>query len=178
MPQEVADQRRRRLRASARAKGQPVSALRLALAAWTVFVTNIPAEQLTVDEAIVLGRARWQIELIFKLWKSHGQVDELRDVKKWRVLCELYAKLIGQIVQHWLVLVSCWQAAARSLTKAAQTIQLQVMGLAKAMGKRARLVEEITSLARCIAAGCRIDRRKKHPNTYQLLLDVTEGVLA
>jgi len=178
VPQEVADQRRRRLRASARAKGETVSALRLALAAWTVFVTNIPAEQLTLDEAIVLGRARWQIELIFKLWKSQGQVDELRDVKKWRVLCELYAKLLGQIVQHWLVLVSCWQDAARSLSKAAQTIQLQVMGLAKAMGKRARLVEEITSLARCIAAGCRIDRRKKHPNTYQRLLDVTEGVLA
>jgi hypothetical protein len=46
------------------------------------------------------------------------------------------------------------------------------------MRQGARLVEEIRSLARGIAAGCRINRRKKHPNTYQLLLDVTEGALA
>jgi hypothetical protein len=176
--QEVADQRRRQLRRAARAKGKMVSALRLALAAWTVFVTNIPPEQLSVEEAIVLGRTRWQIELIFKLWKSHGQVDIMREVQIWRVLCELYAKLIGQVVQHWLLLVSCWREAARSLSKAAQTIRLHVMGLAKAMRWPARLVEEIGSIADCIAAGCRLNRRKKHPNTYQLLLDITEGCLA
>lgn len=178
VPQEVADQRRRRLRAEAREKGQTVSAVRLALAAWTVFVTSIPAEQLTLNEAVVLGRARWQIELIFKLWKSHGQVDVLPTAQKWRVLCEVYAKILGQIVQQWLLVVSCWQSAARSLTKAAQTLRLHVMGLAKAMRQEARLVEEIGTIARCIGAGCRMNRRKKHPNTYQLLLDITEGVLA
>jgi hypothetical protein len=177
-PQEVADQRRRRLRAAAREKGETVSAVRLALAAWTVFVTSLPPEQLTLAEAVVLGRVRWQIELIFKLWKSHGQVDLLPTVQKWRVLCEVYAKILGQIVQHWLLVVSCWHQAARSLTKAAQTLRLHVMGLAKAMRQEARLVEEIETIARCISAGCRMNRRKKHPNTYQLLLDITEGVFA
>jgi hypothetical protein len=177
-PQEVADQRRRRLRAEARAKGETVSALRLALATWTVFVTNIPPERLTIDEAIVLGRARWQIELIFKLWKSHGQVDVMRDVKQWRILSEVYGKLIGQIIQHWLLVVSCWRDAQRSLTKGAQTIRLHAMGLAKAMRQPERLEEEISSIVACITAGCRMNRRKKHPNTYQLLLACTEGVLA
>jgi hypothetical protein len=178
VPQQVASQRRRRLRKEARAKGETPSRLRLALAAWTVFVTNIPPELLSLEEALVLGRTRWQIELLFKLWKSHGQVDLLRDVKPWRVLCEIYAKLIGMIVQHWLLLVSCWQFPDRSLPKAAQTIRLHVLGLAKAMRCLARLVEEIGTIARCIAAGCRINRRKQHPNTFQLLLDITEGVLA
>jgi hypothetical protein len=178
VPQEVADQRRRRLRAAAREKGKTVSAVRLALAAWTVFVTSIGPEQLTLAEAVVLGRARWQIELIFKLWKSQGQVDVLREVAKWRVLCEVYAKILGQIVQHWLLLVSCWQDATRSLSKAAQTLRLHVMGVAKAMRQTARLEEEIETIARCIGAGCHMNRRKKHPNAYQLLLDITEGVLA
>jgi Transposase DDE domain len=178
VPQEVADQRRRRLRAAAREQGETVSAVRLALAAWTVFVTSIPPAQLTLAEAVVLGHARWQIELIFKLWKSQGQVDVLREVQQWRVLCEVYAKILGQIVQHWLLLVSCWQQAARSLTKAAQTLRLHVMGVAKAMRQTARLEEEIETIARCIGAGCRMNRRKKHPNTYQLLLDITEGVFA
>ena len=71
VPQDVAETRRRRLRKAARDKGRPVSATRLALAAWTMFVTNVPPERLTLREALVLGRLRWQIELLFKLWKSH-----------------------------------------------------------------------------------------------------------
>jgi hypothetical protein len=177
VPQKVAAQRRRRLREEARAKGETPSGVRLALAGWTVFVTNIPRHLLSLEEALVLGRTRWQIELLIKLWKSHGQVDLLRDVKPWRILCEIYAKLIAMIVQHWLFLVSCWQFPDRSLPKAAQTIRLHILGLAKAMGCGARLVEEIGTLARCIAAGCRINRRKQHPNTFQLLLDISEGVL-
>jgi hypothetical protein len=173
VPQEVADQRRRRLRADARAKGKMVSATRLCLAAWTVFVTNIPPERLCVAEAVVFGRARWQIELIFKLWKSHGDVDTLRSVQCWRILCEVYAKLIGQIMQHWVVLVSCWADAARSLTKAAQTIRLHVLSLAQAVHHHACLIEEITHIAQCIAAGCRMNQRKHQPNTYQLLLEST-----
>ena len=41
VPQDVADTRRRRLRAAARDKGRQVSATRLALAAWTIFVTHV-----------------------------------------------------------------------------------------------------------------------------------------
>ncbi|MFN8501192.1 MAG: transposase [Kouleothrix sp.] len=78
-----------------------------------MFVTTIPPDGLTVTEALVLARARWQIELLFKLWKSHGQIDLVRDVQPWRVLCELYGRLLNQIVQHWLLLVSRWDAPAR-----------------------------------------------------------------
>jgi hypothetical protein len=102
--QEVVDQRRRRLRQEAKAKGETLSPLRLALAGWSVFVTTIPPELLTVEEAPLLGRARWQIELLIKLWKSHGQIDLVREVQPWRVLCELYGRLLGQIVQHWVLL--------------------------------------------------------------------------
>lgn len=173
-PQEVVDQRRRRLRREARDKGETVSQLRLALAAWTVYVTTIPPELLSVEEALILGRSRWQIELLFKLWKSHGQIDLVREVQVWRVLCELYGRLLGQIVQHWLMLVGCWENEARSLTKAAQTIRAHWLVLATAMQRPERLEEAIATLARCIRSGCRMNRRKKHPNTYQLFQDALD----
>jgi hypothetical protein len=173
VPQAVADERRRRLRAVARKKGRMVSARRLALAAWTMLVTNVPADRLTVREALVLGRARWQIELLFKLWKSHGRVDESRSLKPWRILCEVYAKLLAMVVQHWLFLVSCWAYPHRSLTKAAQTVQKHALHLASAFGRLTALVRAITTVKHCLAAGCRMNRRKKHPNTYQLLLEAT-----
>ena len=47
-----------------------------ATATWTIVVTNVPRELLNVEEAMLLARLRWQIELLFKLWKSHGGIDE------------------------------------------------------------------------------------------------------
>src|SRR6266496_4259352 len=74
-PQEVVDQRRRRLYAEARRRGTTPSPASLALAAWTILITNVPADLLTVQEALVVARTRWQIELLFKLWKCHGRID-------------------------------------------------------------------------------------------------------
>jgi IS4 transposase len=64
----------------------------MALAAWNVVITNIPEELLSLDEAFVLTRVRWQIELLFKLWKSHGRVDEWRTTNPERILCEVYSE--------------------------------------------------------------------------------------
>jgi hypothetical protein len=171
VPQAVADARRRRLRAVARKKGRMVRARRLALAAWTMLVTNVPADRLTLQEALVLGRARWHIALLCKLWKSHGGVDESRSLKPWRILCEVYAKLLALVVQHWLFLVSCWAYPHRSLTKAAQTVQKHALHMASAFCRLPALVTAITTVKRCLTTGCRMNRRKKHPNTYQLLLE-------
>ena len=158
---------------AARAKGRQVSATRLALAAWTLFVTNVPAERLTLREALVLGRMRWQSELLFKWWKSPGRVDESRSTQPWRILCEVYAKLLAMLVQHWVFLVSFWAYPDRSLTKAAQTVQKHALHLASAFTSVRRLGQTLRTVKRCLAAGCRMNRRKQHPNTYQLLLDAT-----
>ena len=173
VPQDGADTRRRRLRKTARDKGRQGSAPRLALAAWTVFVTNVPAERLPLREALVLGRMRGQIELLFKVWKSHGRLDESRSTKPWRILCEVDAKLLAMLVQHWVFLISVWASPDRSLTKAAQTVQKHALPLASAFSSAQRLGQALLTVKRCLAAGGRMKRRKKHPNTYQLLLQAT-----
>lgn len=173
VPQEVADQRRRRIRAAARDKGQTPSAAALALAEWTVLLTNIPAELLSVDEALVLTKVRWQIELVFKLWKSCGQLDEWRTKKPARVLCEVYAKLLAMLVQHWLLVMSCWEWPERSLVKAAQVIRAHAAELASARGRIERLSETLETIRTVVQQTARMNRRKKQPNTYQLLLALT-----
>ncbi len=175
VPRAVATERRRKLRAQAKHKGQAVSQERLRLAGWTVLVTNAPPNLLSLEEALVLYRARWQIELLFKLWKQHGQVDTWRSAQPWRILCEVYAKLLGLLVHHWLLLTSCWQFPNRSWVKALQTVRRSAALLLGALRGLLPLTVALEQIARTLAAGCRLNRRKQHPSTYQLLLNWSSG---
>jgi hypothetical protein len=173
VPQEVADQRRRRIRKAAREKGQTPSAAALALADWTLLLTNIPSEMLTLSEALVLAKVRWQIELVFKLWKSHGKIDEWRTEKPARILCEVYAKLLAMVLQQWMFIVGCWAYAERSLVKAAQVVREYAPEMASARGRLERLQETLEALQDVLMRTARMTTRRKEPNTYQLLLALT-----
>ncbi len=168
--QAVADERRRRWRDKARRNCRAIKKETLALADWTILVTNVEGEKLSLEEALVLARARWQIELLFKLWKSHGRIDEWRSQKPWRILTELYAKLLAMLMQHWLLVVSGWRQTDKSLMKASRGVQMLAMHLATAMGSVKALSEVIQVIGRCIARRCRVEKRKKAPSSFQLLL--------
>ena len=174
VPDDVANERRRKMNETAKDKGKTHSERVLKLADWNVICTNIPSELLTLEEGFVLMRTRWQIELVFKLWKSEGRIDEWRSEKPFRILCELYAKLVVMIIQHWILLTS-WQYPDRSLFKSVKTIRKHAMNLAIAFasGCKERLYEVLKTIARCLSSGCRINKRKTILHTYQLLLAVT-----
>ena len=67
VPDKVSRERRRKIRAKYKREGKTPSKRHLALTNWTIMVTNVSCEQLTLEEAFVLKRVRWQIELLFKL---------------------------------------------------------------------------------------------------------------
>jgi len=174
VPEEVAKERRRKIRANATRRGKTPSKSQFSLANWTVLITSVPKEILTLDEAFVLLRIRWQIELLFKLWKNNGKIDDWRSEKPYRILCEFYAKLLAMLIQHW-ILLTCWRLENRSIVKASKTVQKHALHLAVAFASfsRERLLEALEIIGRCLAFGCRRNSRKKKPNTYQLLLELT-----
>ena len=178
VPKRVAAARRAKILADAKREGETPSARKLALAAWTLLVTNAPPEVLAIRAALVLARARWQIELLFKLWKDAGHLDEWRSADPTRIRCEVAAKLVAMVLQHWLLLCGCWLYADRSLTKAAQTVRDHAIGLLLVFASRAGVVAVLRALGRCLAAGCRVDRRRRKPCLFQLLTDPALGGLA
>ena len=74
LPQKVAAERRRKAKQKAKADGRRVIPTKrtLQLLDWAIFITNVPAEMLCVKQITLIYRLRWQIELIFKLWKSRA----------------------------------------------------------------------------------------------------------
>jgi hypothetical protein len=170
VPPEVAARRRQQARKKARNHGREASKEYLELLGWTIFVTNCPAELLTWKEVVVLYRARWQIELLFKLWKSHNRIAQRElDTSPQRQMAVLYAKLIGVIVQHWILLTAAWNDGQRSLRKAAATVRRWIAQLGDALDDLGRLDDVLHRLSAAIGNRARVTPRKKHPSLFQLL---------
>ena len=172
VPPEVANRRRQAAYEKARKHGRTPTQEHLDWCDWTVFVTNCPAELLTWKEVVVLYRARWQIELMFKLWKSHNQLAAYRE--GWSAverMAMFWAKLVGVVLQHWLLLTSTWADPRRSHWKAARVVREWVVALAGALGDADALVRNLEAMAATIAAVADKKPRRKRPSLFQLLLN-------
>ncbi len=99
----VAEKRRRTAKAHAKKRGATLSQSYLFMLGWTLFVTNTPATMISLKHVYDFYRIRWQIELIFKLWKSYCGLNHILDWRRDRVLTELYAKMIGIVIIHFLI---------------------------------------------------------------------------
>jgi hypothetical protein len=171
VPPAIAAKRRQRLQKQARKQGRKVSAARWALCEWDVCITNLPKEMLSLAESRVLLRSRWQIELLFKLWKSHGGLAFSHGERAARVLCEVYAKLVGLVIQHWLLLASTGALLGWSWTKVARRIRRQAVALGQALAVAGAVVVVLERLRERIQRTCQLSKRQRHPTTYQLLQD-------
>jgi hypothetical protein len=169
VPEDVAQRRRADLEADAKRRQQPVRQRAWELAAWTILLTDAPAHLLNLQEALVLLRERWQMELLYKLWKQYGHIDEWRTTNPWRVLCELYAKLIGLLLQHWLMVLFAWHDEQRSLVKLAQVVRDTAGSLMEALAGNRSLRSALRTIRLRMGSGTRMNKRRKHPNSAQLL---------
>lgn len=94
---QVANARRRRFKAHARKQGRTGSQRHLTLCDWTLLITNVPEIWLPVPMVRALYTLRWQIELLFKQFKSILRVHQSATGNVYRLRCELYGKLITAV---------------------------------------------------------------------------------
>jgi hypothetical protein len=169
LPQEVAEQRLRRLKKKLRKKGKKLSDRQRVMCQWTVLITDLAAEAFTPEEICVLYRVRWQVELLYKSWKSGGGVDRTRGRRGPRVLCEAYAKLLGMLVQHWGTLLRGGPLCGISLVRAARRVKRLALQIAAALSDRVGLRRVLEKLQAQLRRLPQRGRRKKDPSTRQLL---------
>jgi Transposase DDE domain len=172
-PEEVANRRRQQARQKAAKKGRGApTAEYLELLGWSVFVTNCGEDELAWKAVVVLYRARWQIELLFKLWKSHNRLAAHREgASALEVLAVFYAKLLGVVLQHWMLVATAWQVAGRSLTRAARALAEAVKEILLALGDNAALETALSRLRDVIQNLGGTTDRKKDPSHAQLIED-------
>lgn len=65
------------------------------LASMNLYVTNTPWEIIPMEQIHDFYSLRWQIEIIFKTWKSLFQIHHWQNIKQERLECPVYGKLIA-----------------------------------------------------------------------------------
>lgn len=180
LPVEAAQKRRVAALAEAKKKGRKAPTEILEWLDWNLYLTNAKREWLNAAQVVLFYRVRWQIELVFKLWKSGVGLERVAGKKAERIWLEIYAKLIGMVVLSYLSAPLRWtetleeegtQQVIKELSqcKALQSFQQEVtkIGQAVVIGARDELKKALAYLARKWELFGMKEHRKEHLTTCQ-----------
>jgi hypothetical protein len=167
----AAAKRREKYRQKKRGKGKAVSAEMLEMCGWDVSITNVPEDKLSWPEVVTLRRLRWQVELLFKAWKSVGGLDHLAGRTRERILVELYAKLLGKVIEGWHLLILCGDPLRWSWYKASKKMQMWWAKEMERIGDADELAGWLEKTGKRLRKTAKKERGKKRPSAWQTVLD-------
>ena len=110
VPEEVKNTRLRKLNKISQKKGQQTKDLTKIFQGFNVYVSNII--DLPKENFRKFYTLRWQIELVFKNWKSNFKLEKVSGIKIQRVKCMIYSKLLMIIISTKLIYQIrniCWK---------------------------------------------------------------------
>jgi len=102
MPDEVFNSRMYQVNKNNKKKGFHTSQDYSDRARFNLFISNVPLKVLNGEAIAKIYKIRWQIELVFKIWKSIFGLDNITPMKYERLMCTLNVRLL-------LVLIN-WEA--------------------------------------------------------------------
>lgn len=164
--------RRRLAQKKYKRDGKTCSVTYLYLLGWDILITNLFAQTWTLHQIFALYPIRLQIEWLFRIWKSQLKIDHFGNWRAERVLCQLYAHLLGALLCQQLCVGWLWHSQQEfSLSKCVHIIQLRVTTLLTCLAHHWRGIhvwlQRLESTFQLFAPKT---KRKKMPSTLQNLM--------
>jgi hypothetical protein len=147
---EQAAYQRKQLQDYESRKQTTASPQRWALCDYLIYIHTIPPTLADPQRVMAIARLRWQIELLFRLWKTDFDIDGWRTENPYRILCELYAKLIAALIAHWLFVAANVHHLDKSLIQARRVLRRASNSLLRHLYDPARLLDELLHLRRLL----------------------------
>jgi hypothetical protein len=99
VPEEVKQERlqqykRRHANQSQKGRHWAMTTLKEVLCGYNLYLTNTTVDQIANEQVFLIYALRWQIELLFKIWKSLLFIDKVGQMNIFRFECFLYGRLI------------------------------------------------------------------------------------
>jgi hypothetical protein len=94
LPANIANERIRRANKNRKRSRGALTDYQKMILSWNIVITNAPEQMLSLEEAINFYKMRWQIEIMYKAWKSHLRFSDVGFGGKAQQECLLYGRLI------------------------------------------------------------------------------------
>ena len=112
LPEAVVEQRRRSAWETARKKSRTPTQAYLNWLQYGWYITNVHPTVWAAEVVETVYRIRWQIELLFKQWKSLLHLHVLTGTRPERIKCLLYGRLITITMLMRFCAYASWYASA------------------------------------------------------------------
>ena len=109
MPEQVTSKRLRETNKYNKKRGGKTSDNYKIKACFNLFITNIEETVLAPEVITKIYKLRWQVELIFKIWKSIFGIDNNNPMKYDRLMCLLNVRLLLILINWELFIKKRWQ---------------------------------------------------------------------
>ena len=120
LPEEMAAEKRRKLKTDKQNKRKFLSEDRIEFCVVNAFVTNIPEKVLPTENVRIIYTVRWQIEIVFKTWKSIFGLKDVTNINPYRLACMFYGALIKILIAikvFWVFKLLAWHEREKELSE-------------------------------------------------------------
>lgn len=175
VPQRIVAEKRRKLKLISEGKLKFISKKRLELCAINTYLTNASTVQLPTKEVRKYYSLRWQIELLFKAWKSTYSIDKIKGMKIERFECITYGTLLlivitSLLLAHYKSTLFVKTNREISEMKFFKIIKQNISRLKNALQESTtKLVSLIKALEKIIILTCSKEIKKHIPPPFKIL---------
>jgi len=172
VPPEVYQQRIRRKHKEEKRSGCQMKERTKFLQHFNLFITNVETKKLPLDKIMPLYRFRWQVELMFKNWKSVFSIHTLQKMKEDRYITMLYTRLILIVVNLQIInrvqnalSKQKKESAVLSYTKTLQTLKdkfSEILSILRSNEEKA--IKLLGEIYRILSKNHWREKRKKREN--------------
>lgn len=174
---KIASEKRRKLRFDKQNKRKNITNRRLRLCNLNVHITNTSVSQIPKEIVRKYYSLRWQIEIMFKAWKSVYNIDLVKSMKIERFECMHYGLLTLIILTHSLyvffksVLRNDYNEEISEL-KFFSTIKETLPILNIAIPNRQKLRTYINQLWEMVAGTCTKNHKTHRQSPYDIMNEI------
>lgn len=172
--EETYEQRMRKARKGAKKKGYQVSDEYAARQRFSSYITNLSKEKLNTLSIRNIYRLRWQIELVFKVWKSTYNIDKTYQMKYARWMTLFYARMLLMLI-HWQIYNVVKQAKYKienkllSVSKCMKTLRMQSSRITGMVNQGMNIIEHfLEEITQILSTKHDLEKKKGRKNQEEI----------
>lgn len=159
-------------------KGIVLSEKSKRLSGLNIYISNIPQEVIPCEQIHDLYSLRWQIEIIFKTWKSIFKIHHCKRIKRERFECHLYGQLISILISTSIMfemrhLLHKKEGIELSEYKGINIVKTYLKRIWEGIKKSAY---EISKILTRLLSLLQKNGRKSHKNRYKTAIDILKAL--